>query len=57
MGASYNYGRNGRLNVRWTGWRDEQPDRYPLEVTVTGWRQPPRPSGRACHAGRTSHVA
>jgi hypothetical protein len=40
MGASYHYGRNGRLNVRWAGWRDDQPERYPLEVTVTGRRQP-----------------
>jgi hypothetical protein len=40
MGASYHYGRNGRLNVRWTGWRDDQPERYPLEVVVTGRRQP-----------------
>jgi hypothetical protein len=40
MGASYHSGRNGRLNVRWTGWRDEQPDRYPLEVTITGRRRP-----------------
>jgi hypothetical protein len=40
MGASYHYGRNGRLNLRWVGWRDDQPERYPLEVVVTGRRQP-----------------
>jgi hypothetical protein len=40
MGASYHYGRNGRLNLRWLGWRDEQLSRSPLDITITGRRQP-----------------
>lgn len=40
MGGIY-YGRNGRVNIRWSGWRDEQPERYPLEVIETR-RLPPR---------------
>lgn len=39
MTPSSNYS-NGRLNLRWLGWRDEQPQRYPLEIVVTGRRRP-----------------
>jgi hypothetical protein len=37
---NYYASHNGRVNIRWTGWRDKQPQRYPLEVIVTGMRQP-----------------
>lgn len=37
---NYVGGHNGRVNIRWTGWRDKQPARYPLEVIVTGRRRP-----------------
>ena len=44
--VSTHYGYEHRLYRRWIGWRDDQPERYPLEVIVTGQRQSalPRPS-------------
>lgn len=38
--STYAYGSNGRIYRRWLGWRNEQPERYPLTIIRTGHRQP-----------------